>query len=299
MFYLTQESGYYIGEWVFDEDVGDNVPEGVGKLYQRKFISEGEIQTEVLKGVGAVTLRTYLNGKGRKYNQTECMEGEFIKGKLWGRGIYTIKEPNNPDDSWEENTVHGNQLSYSYEGIWVDGERHGQGNEETDTYSYCGDFVQDVRQGNGSYISKIDREKTNKVRREEEGYRDKIKEVMNEEQNNRDQRKRLEEEKKGREEEIGLILSKYPWSNPFSSDSLFDHPDFIRERKIRTVYNESYNGEFSANEFHGKGTYRWYSGKIYTGKWVEGEMQGIGEFAWPDGTIYRGTYKNDKRHGKG
>ena len=36
---------FYVGEWIYDATAEDNLPEGVGKLYEENYISEGEIQT--------------------------------------------------------------------------------------------------------------------------------------------------------------------------------------------------------------------------------------------------------------
>lgn len=49
---------------------------------------------------------------------------------------------------------------------------------------------------------------------------------------------------------------------------------------IRTQFREKYYGEFSNNQFNGKGDYAWSDGRIYQGTWKNGKMHGEGSFTW-------------------
>jgi hypothetical protein len=46
-----------------------------------------------------------------------------------------------------------------------------------------------------------------------------------------------------------------------------ENPDFYRERLIRTIYQETYNGDFKDDRFDGYGMYVWHCGKVYRGHW--------------------------------
>lgn len=39
---------FYVGEWVFDGRINDNVPGGIGRLYEEETISEGVFKTLIL-----------------------------------------------------------------------------------------------------------------------------------------------------------------------------------------------------------------------------------------------------------
>jgi hypothetical protein len=77
-----------------------------------------------------------LHGRGRRFNQTELIEGEFVTGKLEGLGMY-------------ENRERGKE--YLYEGSWVNDRRKGRGVETTKQYTYNGEFEDNKRNGKGIY----------------------------------------------------------------------------------------------------------------------------------------------------
>ena len=62
---------------------------------------------------------------------------------------------------------------------------------------------------------------------------------------------------------------------------------------------ESYEGNFSDDNFDGFGSIIWKDGSIYEGNWKKGERNGKGKYTWTDGTIYDGEWYNSARHGMG
>jgi len=74
-----------------------------------------------------------------RYIDTEgnMFEGNFINGKLNGKGIHRTLE------------------KYAYEGDFVENEKNGVGNEDTQDYSYVGDFVGNKKHGKGKKVFKI------------------------------------------------------------------------------------------------------------------------------------------------
>lgn len=134
-YYLVQQRAFYVGEWAYNKLFHSDVPHGIGRLYESDFISEGEFELEPVlvadpedlekkeeldeesKQQLKELLKVSLNGRGRKFNKHELIDGEFVRGRLHGpTGIY-------------ENRKEG--AEYYYEGNWVDGRRKGRGIETT------------------------------------------------------------------------------------------------------------------------------------------------------------------------
>lgn len=40
-FYINEIKAFYVGEWVFSDQLDRNVPGGIGRLYEKERISEG------------------------------------------------------------------------------------------------------------------------------------------------------------------------------------------------------------------------------------------------------------------
>lgn len=67
-----------------------------------------------------------------------------------------------------------------------------------------------------------------------------------------------------------------------------------RVRGILRFGDESYDGDFYLDEFHGKGIYRFKNGEVYDGDWAAGVRQGFGKLIGPDGKVkYEGEWKNN------
>lgn len=62
---------------------------------------------------------------------------------------------------------------------------------------------------------------------------------------------------------------------------------------------DTYEGEFFAGNFHGKGIYTWSDGERYKGDYKEGVKHGYGIYTWSNGERYEGEFMNGKKHGKG
>jgi hypothetical protein len=70
--------------------------------------------------------------------------------------------------------------------------------------------------------------------------------------------------------------------------------------KVHTYANGSrYEGEWTGEKRHGKGTFYYFNGEKYTGDWVDNQKAGEGVYSWPDGDRYEGQYKDDRKNGKG
>lgn len=59
-----------------------------------------------------------------------------------------------------------------------------------------------------------------------------------------------------------------------------------------------YEGEFHEGELHGLGHYN-NGQKMYVGQWWHGVREGRGAQRWPDGRAYDGWFRRDQRHGFG
>ena len=70
-----------------------------------------------------------------------------------------------------------------------------------------------------------------------------------------------------------------------------------QHKEFATIIDESYNGEFKQNLFHGTGRYNWRDGRSYEGEWAYGQMNGRGIYKWLDGRVYEGEFENDLRNG--
>ena len=61
----------------------------------------------------------------------------------------------------------------------------------------------------------------------------------------------------------------------------------------------AYDGEWSDNLMHGKGTFTWDNGCSYVGNFVQDKKEGYGIYRWPNGRVYEGEWKDGKQHGHG
>jgi hypothetical protein len=118
------EEDCYTGEWK------NNKIEGKGKyIWKNVNIYEGDFKEGKRTGKGK---RTFENG--------DIYSGDFVDNKFEGKGIYM----------WSASR---SNTKRKYEGDWKEGNMEGKGKEtfnNGDTYS--GDFVGNLREGNGIYI---------------------------------------------------------------------------------------------------------------------------------------------------
>ena len=69
--------------------------------------------------------------------------------------------------------------------------------------------------------------------------------------------------------------------------------------KIVDKNGNKYEGDFSDNKRHGRGTMTYQDGSKYEGDWIDNKREGQGINTWSKGERYTGDWKGNKRHGKG
>ena len=137
-----------------------------------------------------------------------------------------------------------------------------------DGNKYDGDFVEDKRQGKGTYIRVTDKatytgEWYNNVRH---GYG--VEEIPSKEGTQRYEGEWKEDKRCG----FGKIL--------------YDNGD-------------RYEGEWLDNLKHGQGKFYYTNGNFYEGGWLSNKKEGVGTYIFANGTRYDGELKNDKINGRG
>jgi len=137
-----------------------------------------------------------------------------------------------------------------------------------DGNKYDGDFVEDKRQGKGTYIRVTDKatytgEWYNNVRH---GYG--VEEIPSKEGTQRYEGEWKEDKRCG----FGKIL----YAN-----------------------GDRYEGEWLDNLKHGQGKFYYTNGNFYEGGWLSNKKEGVGTYIFANGTRYDGELKNDKINGRG
>ena len=137
-----------------------------------------------------------------------------------------------------------------------------------DGNKYNGDFVEDKRQGKGTYIRVTDKatysgEWYNNVRH---GYG--VEEIPSKDGTQRYEGEWKEDKRCG----FGKIL----YAN-----------------------GDRYEGEWLDNLKHGQGKFYYTNGNFYEGGWLSNKKEGVGTYIFANGTRYDGELKNDKINGRG
>ena len=137
-----------------------------------------------------------------------------------------------------------------------------------DGNKYNGDFVEDKRQGKGTYIRVTDKatysgEWYNNVRH---GYG--VEEIPSKDGTQRYEGEWKEDKRCG----FGKIL----YAN-----------------------GDRYEGEWLDNLRHGQGKFYYTNGNFYEGGWLSNKKEGVGTYIFANGTRYDGELKNDKINGRG
>ena len=137
-----------------------------------------------------------------------------------------------------------------------------------DGNKYDGDFVEDKRQGKGTYIRVTDKatysgEWYNNVRH---GYG--VEEIPSKDGTQRYEGEWKEDKRCG----FGKIL----YAN-----------------------GDRYEGEWLDNLRHGQGKFYYTNGNFYEGGWLSNKKEGVGTYIFASGTRYDGELKNDKINGRG
>lgn len=217
------------------------------------------------------------------------------------------------DDSWKANTnihhfIHTREV---YQGQWVDGKRHGRGDQSwADGSVYQGNWANDKRNGRGRYISSDGSVYEGQWRHNMFHGNGKCVYANGKKYDGG----WYENMKHGTGIEVFLDGSKYVgkyrvgvrtgkgkqtwpdgsiYTGEFSQDMMHGYG------AMKWSDGRRYVGEWSENMMHGKGVFTWKDGKRYTGEYVENMKSGNGEFDWPDGSKYKGPFLDNKMHGEG
>lgn len=68
---------------------------------------------------------------------------------------------------------------------------------------------------------------------------------------------------------------------------------------MQSGYGERYDGEWSQDQFDGRGVFTFANGAEYDGQWRAGQYHGQGRLTWPDKSSYDGDWVEGKMHGCG
>jgi hypothetical protein len=203
-----------------------------GKKYEGNFIN-GELNGWC----------RYINSKG------VCYEGLFIKGVLNGKGeIIKIDE---------------NLRKHIYKGDIKNFKKEGKGKEKTNDFSYEGEFVNDMKHGNGKIFYN----------------------------NNGDYYEG--------QFSNGLITGKgfYKWKNQHTYFGDFVCGKMHGKGLYKWTDGNQYEGEYINNIKEGQGEFKWNDGKIYKGRFENGKPHGKGLLTIKgitfDAIFDKGTYLGD------
>ena len=160
-----------------------------------------------------------------------------------------------------------------------------------DGNKYNGDFVEDKRQGKGTYIRVTDKatytgEWYNNVRH---GYG--VEEIPSKEGTQRYEGEWKEDKRCG----FGKIL--YANGDRYEGEWL----DNLRHGQGKFYYTNGnfYEGEWLDDLKHGQGKFYYTNGNFYEGGWLSNKKEGVGTYIFANGTRYDGELKNDKINGRG
>ena len=207
-------------------------------------------------------------GFGILYSEGEKFEGNFIKGKLIGLGRYINKEGTCFEGIFENGNIiskakiikfNENNKKTIYFGDVKDFKKNGNGEEICENYKYRGEFLNDLRHGEG----------------------------------------RLEFGKDGDiyegEFEKGNINGKglYIWSNKEQYKG--DFVNGVKHGKGIYIWPEGnvYEGDYNNGIREGRGIYKWNDGRIFEGMFKNGKPEGKGKLTFNKKTIIC-EYKNGK-----
>lgn len=73
----------------------------------------------------------------------------------------------------------------------------------------------------------------------------------------------------------------------------------VEFRDLAESQIDSYQGEFRASRFSGRGTFSWGTGAQLEGLFEDGYCNRVGRKVYPDGRVYTGELRYDLEHGKG
>ena len=298
---LTYKNGnYYIGAFKNDKQ------NGYGKEYDKagNMLKEGTWKDDVFVNAASGDMPTpttstgcvsgnCINGFGKFIYEWGVYEGDWVSGKMKGKGTWTLKTGEVYVGQFDNGDFNGKgKMGYSkgniYEGDFVNGVREGQGtfNYKNGNY-YTGEFKNNVRNGFGKFYNK----ETNTT---QEGiWKD------------------------------GVFVNAASGDTPtpttstgcVSGNCINGFGKFIYEwgayegdwvdgkMKGKGTWTlksgEVYVGQFDKDNFNGKGKMKYKNGNIYEGDFVNGVKEGLGTYNYTNGNYYTGEFKNDLQNGTG
>ncbi|CAF1016231.1 unnamed protein product [Rotaria sordida] len=240
----------YSGDWVDDVRTGQGVYVYAGGSHY-----EGQYKDNKKHGKGTFVWGSDTKCAGDKYT------GDWVDGVRTGQGVYVDGSGSRYEGQYKDNKKHG-------KGTFVWGPDTKYADDK-----YTGDWVDDVRTGQGVYVYVGGSHY--------EG-----------------QYKYNKEHGKG-------TLVWGPDTKWAGDKYTGDWVDGVRAGQGVYVYaNEQFSGQYKDNKEHGKGTFVWgpdtkWAGDKYTGDWVDGVRAGQGVYVYANGNRYEGQFKDGKLHGRG
>ncbi|KAL9651759.1 hypothetical protein ABK040_014015 [Willaertia magna] len=118
--FVFNENVSYKGGWILNEETMQKVKHGEGVYKDGLNVYEGEFEQDV------------VNGKGKMIWSNGCSyEGNFVKGKMEGFGVYTFPDKiTKYEGEWVNNRMHGKGRYTSPDGIvWIGYFYNGKGEQ--------------------------------------------------------------------------------------------------------------------------------------------------------------------------
>ncbi|XP_065668917.1 uncharacterized protein LOC100200535 isoform X2 [Hydra vulgaris] len=160
---MTYENGdEYDGTWYQDMRIGQGV-----LFYNYGGFYRGQWQNDLMHGTGVIEYKdgsTYdgewdnnkMCGHGKvKYPGGTCYTGAWKDNFPNGKGILTKASGWSCDGNWVQGKQEGQcklcdpSNNYEYDGQWLNGLKEGKGVEVTKYSTYVGEFIEDLRNGQG------------------------------------------------------------------------------------------------------------------------------------------------------
>ncbi len=198
--------------------------------------------------VGEVDINNDLNGRGiltlengTKYN------GNFIKNEFTGKGNLINKEGEYFKGNFEKGLLNGNGIQKllngcTFEGNFINGIKSGFGKEESDEFTYEGEYKNDQKNGNGKIYFKL-----------------------------------LHETYEGNFDENNINGNGiYKWENGEKYEGTFENGKMNGKGKYSWPDGGFYEGDYVNNLKEGNGKFKWSNGKIYEGPFKNGNPNGNG-----------------------
>ena len=219
--------------------------------------------------------------------QTPARIGRGLRRYL-SVGLIALVCSNSPLVQAAEATLYELANGDVFEGVMVDGLRHGEGSYVwANGARYEGSFLNDKMYGKGRYTFVDGRVY--------------VGDFVNDERHGRglltfEGHEYEGEFKNGAMTGVGRI--RYDNGDTYEGDFLAGSPHGAG-KFVWSTNQRVYEGEFLRGQPHGRGAYTDPTGEAYEGAFRSGLKHGFGEHRLPSGNRYRGHFVNDRRHGLG